>query len=125
MSGGQGSLEKHGDPTPVGPSTGGYAFDEATLTALVKKWTDLADSYLASTERVTTDPVTPPGLDFASKSQAEASTNAITAYREYAVKNYWYCIEQAQNLQRTLDDYLGQEHQTVIKFNKPQPRAGI
>jgi hypothetical protein len=41
------------------------------------------------------------------------------------VRNYWYCIEQAQLLQDTLDDYRGQEHQSVILINKSGPQAGI
>lgn len=103
----------------------GFAYDEATLQTLVSKWTELADRYLASSRRVSTDEITPPGLDFASTGQAVASTNANKAYYQYVVKNYWYCVKQAQLLQDTLDDYLGQEHQTVIQINKSGPQAGI
>lgn len=118
-------LEKMGSPTAHETTSGGFAYDEATLQDLVTKWTGLADRYLASSKRVTPDAITPPGLDFASKAQAEASTNANKAYYTYVVKNYWYCIKQAQLLQSTLDDYLGQEHQTVIEINKSGPQAGL
>lgn len=118
-------LEKMGSPAPRESTGGGFAYDEATLRSLVGKWTELADRYLASSKRVSTDAIAPPGLDFASKAQAEASTNANKAYYEYVVKNYWYCVEQAQTLQATLDDYLGREHESVIEINKSGPRAGI
>jgi hypothetical protein len=118
-------LEKMGSPTPVESASGSFAYDETTLTALVTKWTELADRYLASSQRISPDPIAPPGLDFASRGQADASTNATKAYYEYVVKNYWYCIEQAQHLQNTLDDYLGQEHQSVTLINKSGPQAGI
>jgi hypothetical protein len=119
-------LEKMGSPAPVeSTSAGGFAYDETTLTSLVTKWTELADRYLASSRRISTDPIAPPGLDFASRGQADAATNATKAYYEYVVRNYWYCIEQAQLLQDTLDDYRGQEHQSVILINKSGPRAGI
>lgn len=118
-------LEKLGSPTPVQPTSGSFAYDEATLQSLITKWTDLADRYLASSQRVSTEPITPPGLDFASKAQAEASTNATKAYYEYAVKNYWYCVKQAQLLQDTLDDYRGQEQQSVLLINKSGPQAGL
>lgn len=118
-------LEKMGGPTPLEPTTGGFAYDEATLKSLITKWTELADRYLASSRRISPDPITPPGLDFASKGQADASTNAIKAYYEYVVRNYWYCIEQAQLLQNTLNDYLGQEHESVISLNKSGPQAGL
>lgn len=118
-------LEKMGSPTPVESTTGGFAYDEPTLRSLVTKWTELADRYLASSQRISPDPIAPPGLDFASKAQADASTNATRAYYEYVVKNDWYCVEQARQLQNTLDDYLGQEHQSVILINKSGPQAGI
>ncbi|MGB3441834.1 MAG: hypothetical protein WBA97_24075 [Actinophytocola sp.] len=120
-------LEKMGSPTPHEGTGGGFAYDEATLRSLVTKWTELADRYLASSKRVSTDAIIPPGLDFASKGQAEASTNANKAYYQYVVTNYWYCVKQAQLLQDTLDDYLDQEHQSVIEINKsgPGPQAGI
>src|SRR5687767_5898352 len=94
-------LQKMGSPAPGEGAGGGFAYDEATLQALIKKWTELADRYLTSSRRILTDPITPPGLDFASKAQAAASTKATGAYREYVVRNYWYCIEQAQLLQDT------------------------
>ena len=122
---GHGRLEKMGGPTPVEPATGGFAFDEATLKSLVTKWTELADRYLASSQRISTQPIEPPGLDFASKGQADASANATKAYYEYVVKNYWYCVRQAQLLQDTLDGYLGQEHESVILINKSGPQAGL
>jgi hypothetical protein len=118
-------LRKTGGPAPAESASGGFAYDEATLTSLVTKWTELADRYLASSRRVSTDQITPPGLDFASKGQAEASTNATKAYYEYVVRNYWYCIEQAQLMQDTLDDYRGREHHSVIEFTKAGPQAGI
>jgi hypothetical protein len=120
-------LEKMGGPTPVGLVSGGFAYDEATLTSLVTKWKELADHYLTSSTRISPDPIAPPGLDFASKGQAEASTTATKAYHEYVIKNYWYCVEQAQLLQDTLDDYLGQEHHSVIEFTRTEsgPQAGI
>jgi hypothetical protein len=118
-------LEKMGSPAPVESTSAGFAYDEATLTSLVTKWTELADRYLASSQRISTDPIAPPGLDFASKGQADASTNATKAYYEYVVKNYWYCVKQAQLLQDTLDDYRGQEHQSVILINKSGPQAGL
>ncbi len=112
-------------PAPAESAAGSFAFDEATLKTLVTKWTELADRYLASSQRVSKESISPPGLDFASKAQAEASTNATKAYYEYVVRNYWYCIEQAQLLQDTLNDYLGQEHESVIRFNQAGPQAGI
>lgn len=118
-------LEKTGSPTPYESASGGFAYDEATLRALITKWTELADRYLMSSQRVSTEPVVPPGLDFASKGQAAASTNATQAYSTYVAENYWYCVEQAQLLQNTLDDYLDQEHQSVITINKSGPQAGI
>jgi hypothetical protein len=118
-------LEKMGGPTPVDSTNGGFAYDEATLKSLVTKWTELADRYLASSQRVSKESISPPGLDFASRAQAEASTNATKAYYEYVVKNYWYCVRQAQLLQDTLNDYLGQEHETVITINQAGPQAGI
>ena len=118
-------LEKMGGPTPVEPTTGGFAYDEATLTSLVTKWTELADRYLASSRRVSPGPIAPSDLDFASKAQADASTNATKAYYEYVVRNYWYCVKQAQLLQDTLNDYRGQEHESVIEFTRSGPQAGI
>ena len=118
------SLEKTAGPRPGAP-TGTFAYDEATLRSLVTKWKELADRYLASSRRISAESITPPGLDFASRAQAEASTNATKAYCEYVVKNYWYCIEQAQRMQDTLDDYLGQEHQSVILIHQSGPQAGI
>lgn len=45
----------------------------------------------------------------------------------YLSKNFEYCLEQAQKLQNTLDDYLGVEHRNVSDFLKsvPEPQAGL
>jgi hypothetical protein len=107
---------------------GGFAFDEETLRSMIKKWLTLADQYDTSAQAVDMDAITPerlaPGLDMASKAQATAALRSIQAYRTYLKKNSELCITQAQLLQVTLDDYLGQEHQQVRQFNDAG-QAGI
>jgi hypothetical protein len=116
-------LSEIGNSTP--PEGGGFAYDEPTMRTLITKWLELADRYLDSSRRLDTGPIEGPGLDFASKAQAEAATNSTKAYYAYLAKNYWYCVEQAQLLQDTLNDYLGIEHRSVIDFSRSGPQAEI
>jgi hypothetical protein len=111
-----------------GPSEGGsFVYDEATLQSLVTKWVELAEHYQGSVNRIDLGSVVGPGEDFASRALADSANNSGMAYRKYLVQNYWYCIEQAQQLQHTLDDYLGVEHRSVIDFTnavEPEPTQG-
>jgi hypothetical protein len=99
---------------------GGFAFDEETLRSVIKKWLTLADYYDTSslqtdTGALDTDRLAP-GLDIASRAHSVAALNSVRAYRTYLKKNREFCITQAQLLQVTLDDYLGQERQQVRGF---------
>ncbi|TDV50738.1 hypothetical protein [Actinophytocola oryzae] len=97
---------------------GSFVYDEATLRALVQKWVELADHYNGSLRRTGLGAVAPPGNDFASEAMAGSANTSGTAYLRYLTENYWLCIKQAQLLQDTLDDYLGQEHHSVIAFTR-------
>ncbi len=104
---------------------GGFVYDEATLHALVMKWVELADDYFASTREVDLCSTSGPGLDPASEAHALAANRSGEAYQVYLRRNFEYCVQQAQLLQNTLDDYLGQEHRSVTEFMKARPGAGI
>jgi hypothetical protein len=108
---------------------GGFAFDEETLRSMIKKWLTLADQYDTSSLQTDTEALDAdrlaPGLDMASRAHSTAVLTSVRAYRAYLKKNREFCITQAQLLQVTLDDYLGQEHQRVRDFNDAEPQAGI
>lgn len=101
---------------------GGFTFDEASMQAMINRWLTLADQYDASSLRLDMDSTSAeqlaPGLDVASKAQADAAIKSVGAYRTYLQKNREFCITQAQTLQVTLDDYLRQEHQHVRRFDE-------
>lgn len=63
-----------GNSTQGAITTGTFEFDEATMRGLVTEWLALADDYGRSwTESESISQVQGPGLDFASKSHAEAA----------------------------------------------------
>jgi hypothetical protein len=68
--------------------------------------------------------VEPPGLDFASEAMSRSANASGTAYLKYLEQNYRYCVDQAQLLQNTLDDYLGVEHHNVVELDKPGQPTG-
>lgn len=114
----EGLLNSLRDIANSGSGAGSFVYDEPTLRSLITKWVELADHYHDSLRRATLGTVKPPGNDFASKALAEAANSSGTTYLEYMTRNYWHCIEQAQLLQDTLDDYLGTEHHSVIELTK-------
>lgn len=124
-----GDIDRSSETASTSSGEGGFAFDEATMQTLINKWLALADHYDTSAMQSDTGAMTPeqlaPGLDIASRAQANAALSSTQAYRTYLQKNYEYCINQAQALRATLDDYLGQEHQSVRDINDAGPRAGI
>jgi hypothetical protein len=119
------SLRKLDTPSPGTESSGGFAYDEATMQALINKWLELAEDYHGSLSRIVVGELNGPGSDFASAAQARAATTSTEAYREYLSKNFEYCVVQAQKLQNTLDDYRGVEHHNVTTIFKSGPTAGI
>jgi hypothetical protein len=95
-------------------TTGGFSYDEATLTDLIREWLDLADDYNRSfrdSQRLVA--VKGPGLDFASEAVAAAANSYGQAYLTYLRQNVKYCVDQAQLCQNALDDYLGVERRNV------------
>lgn len=89
------------------------------MRSLITQWRDLADSYDESTTRARHMAlVDPPGLDFASRAQAEAASSSGRSYSEYLQHNRDYCLQQAQLFQDALDDYLGVEHSNIVEINK-------
>lgn len=100
---------------------GGFTFDEATMRAVINKWLSLADQYDHSATQLDLGFMhaeqVAPGLDVASQAQASSALSSVEAYRTYVKKNREFCVTQAQLLQVTLDDYLGQEHQHVRRFD--------
>ncbi len=108
---------------------GGFAFDEATLRTLVTSWLELADSYQRSTDNAENMVrIDGPGSDYASWSQAEAANASGRSYATYLQHSRDYCLEQAQQFQNALDDYLGVEHTNVTEINKTGsdgPQAGV
>ena len=98
-------------------TTGGFAYDEDTLTGLVKEWLALADDYDLSYRRSRMlERVVGPGKDFASESVAVAANSYGKAYLVYLKQNKDYCVEQAQLYQNALDDYLGIERRNVAEL---------
>ncbi len=110
-------------------TTGGFSYDEATLTDLVKEWLALAEDYdrsLRDSEPLVK--VVGPGRDFASESMAKAATSYGHAYLKYLVQNRDYCYNQAQLCQNALDDYLGVERRNVTEVQQagdPQSEKAI
>lgn len=120
-----GELHRNNSIHPT--TTGGFAFDEATMRSLITNWLDLAYSYESSLRnaRGMTE-VVGPGLDFASERQAVAAVKSGAAYLRYVDHNYQYCLDQAQLFQNALDDYLGIEHTNVTGIEQSgEPQAGI
>jgi hypothetical protein len=121
-----GELHKGGVPTHA---EGSFSFDEPTMRSMITKWEELADSYDESrTNARQMVRVEPPGLDFASRSQANAASASGRAYLAYLEHNRDYCRHQAHLLQRTLDDYLEVEHANMNEINKAGPdgsQAGV
>ncbi|MFL6119884.1 hypothetical protein [Actinophytocola sp.] len=113
-------IARSGGPT----GSGSFVYDEATLRSLISKWVALADHYDGSMRRINLGAVEPPGLDFASEALSKSANTSGTAYLKYLEQNYRYCVEQAQLLQDTLDDYLGVEHQNVTELNKTDQPTG-
>jgi len=107
------------------PSTAGsYAFDEASMRAIIKNWFDLADSYdnsLLHSDRMVR--IEAPAEDFASQFHAGAANRSGESYRRYLEHNRDYCRQQAQLFQDALDDYLGVEHTNITEMNKTAPRG--
>jgi hypothetical protein len=100
-------------------TTGGFSFDEPTLRSLITEWTELAEDYDSSfRESQHIARVVGPGLDYASKAQAEAANRSGRAYLEYLQHNRDYCYREAQLCQDALDDYLGVEHHVVTEISK-------
>lgn len=100
-------------------TTGGFAYDEDTLTSLVKEWLDLADDYdrsFRNSQRLIA--VKGPGRDFASAAVAAAANSYGTRYLAYLKENEKYCLDQAQAYQNALDDYLGAERRNVEELYK-------
>jgi hypothetical protein len=100
-------------------TTGGFAYDEDTLTGLVKEWLALADDYdnsVHNSQRLIL--VEGPGRDFASGAVAKAANSYGAAYLAYLKQNRRYCLDQAQLSQNALDDYLGIEHRNVEELYK-------
>jgi hypothetical protein len=113
-------------------TNGTFAYDEPTMRSLVTNWLDLADDYdLSLDESLRIAQVEGPGLDYASKAQADAANASGRAYLAYLEHNRDYCYEQAQLCQNALDDYLGVEHHNVKEINQsgkplddgPQPKV--
>lgn len=97
---------------------GSFVYDEATLRSLITKWVELADHYNGSIHRTSLGAVKPPGKDFASAGVADSANTSGSSYMKYLVRNFYFCINQAQVLQDTLDDYLGTEHHSVVTLTK-------
>lgn len=111
---------------PASGAGGSFAFDEDTLRGLVTDWLDLAERYADSLHNsADMAQIEGPGLDFASAAQADAANASGRSYLDYLHQNRAYCIQQAQQFQDALDDYLGVEHRNVTEINKSGPRAGI
>lgn len=115
-------------PEPT-QAEGSFTFDETTMRSLIATWEELADSYDESrTNARQMVRVEPPGLDFASRGQANAASASGKAYLAYLEQNRDYCRHQAQLLQQTLDSYLGVEHANIAEINKAGPdgsQAGV
>ncbi len=120
-----GELHKGDGPRDMADArAGSFTFDEATMRSLISQWLDLADSYGESLANAgTMARVEAPGLDFASKAQAEAANRSGNSYIEYLASNRRFCAAQAQLFQDALDDYLGVEHTNVIEFDKTHPEV--
>lgn len=100
-------------------TTGGFTYDEATLTGLIREWLDLADDYdksLRDSRDLTR--VVGPGRDFASESVAVAANSYGKNYLAYLQHNRDYCFDQAQSCQNALDDYLGVERRNVTEIDR-------
>lgn len=103
-------------------ASGSFSFDPDELQSLIKKWEDLADSYLAST-RTAREMATieAPGLDFASEAHAEVANKSGVSYAAYLQQNYDYCLKQAELFQAALDEYRGVEDTNVTGLHKTRP----
>lgn len=109
------------DIVAAGPGEGGrFVYDETSLRSLITKWMELAEHYNGSIHRSGLGAVDPPGTDFASGAMATSANTSGKAYMKYLTQNFWFCVEQAQQLQDTLDDYLGTEHHSVLALVKAE-----
>lgn len=114
----EGLLNSLRDIANSGSGTGSFVYDEPTLRSLITKWVELADHYDGSLGRTALGAVQAPGLDIASEALAKSANTSGTAYMKYLEQNFNYCVQQAQKLQDTLDDYLGVEHHNVLEMIK-------
>jgi hypothetical protein len=107
-------------------ANGSFEFDEGAIRGMVTDWNDLAEHYSASLRgSAFMAQVDGPGLDFASEGQAKAANMSGRSYLEYLEQNRDFCLQQAQQFQYALDDYLGVEHKNETEINKSGPQAGI
>ncbi len=111
-----------------GSSTGGgsFSYTPDQLRDLVTEWMDLAADYKRSMAHVQDlTKVEGPGADYVSDSLASVASSSGGAYVRSLEGKYNYCLDQAQKLQDTLDDYLGMEHHNIAVINNAGPRDGI
>lgn len=113
-------------------TTGTFEFDEDTMRHLVSEWLSLAEDYDRSySQAESMIQIKGPGLDFASRSHADAANASGRAYLDYLQRNRDYCVQQAQLFQNALHDYLGIEHTNVTQIGDvgqsldSGPKAGI
>lgn len=106
-------------------TTGGFSFDEATMRRMITRYTSLADSYEASFDNARRmASVVGPGLDYASRSVAEAANQGGNSYLKYLVHQRDECRAQAWLFQQALDEYLGVDQSSAEDINKAGGRVG-
>jgi len=100
-------------------SGGSYTFDPDTIRQVIKNWTDLAESYIQSSQDARPMArVAPPGDEYVSESFAHKANASGQSYIAYCRRNADICHREAQRYQDALDTYLGVEDRTVIEIGK-------
>src|SRR2546430_202950 len=103
-----GDIASQATTGPITAATGSFSCTPDQLRDLVTEWKDLADNYNQSVaDSNALEQVDGPGNEYASKSLASVASSSGGAYVRSLQEKYQYCLDQAQKLQDTLDDYLG------------------
>jgi hypothetical protein len=114
---------------PIGGSYGapvaegaGFKYDEATLHELVKEWSDLAQEYVFDLNEARSIAMArSPGLEFASKGNAEVTQQSGTALVEALDQRITYCQNMAAKYVAALGKYAtAEDHATTVINQQPK-----
>src|SRR5207245_4887285 len=95
-------------------TTGSFSYTPDQLRDLVTEWKRLADTYAESIDSAAPlEKVDGPGKEYASESLASVASSSGGAYVRSLKEKQKYCLEQAQQMPDTLDDYLGRKHHNL------------